>query len=96
MNTNIKKLVIYTVKDQFKSEYKKVQSVVKSFMQEMPGYKSILSYRSFTTDNQLMGGIDWDNLENALNVQKQLESHSHYNILKEYLENITFADHFKN
>lgn len=96
MNTNIKELVIYTIKDQFKSEHKKVQSVVKTCLQDLPGYQSVLSYKSCSKENQFMDWVQWDNLENALSAQKEFEKHPQFNILMGYIESMVFSDHFKN
>ncbi|MGL1888608.1 MAG: hypothetical protein OCD76_19000 [Reichenbachiella sp.] len=96
MKTNVKELVIYTIKEQYKSEYKKVQSVVKSCLQDMTGYQSVLSYRSCSIDNQLMDWVNWDTLDNAKQAQKKFESHPQYDVLLSYLDTMTFSDHFKN
>lgn len=96
MNTEIKELVIYTVKEELKMEYQKVQHIVKACLEEMPGYLGVQSYRSCGQDNQLMDWVGWETLAHAKNAQQELEKHPQFALLMQYVEGMKFSGHFKN
>lgn len=96
MNTEIKEVIVYTIKNEFEKEYGKVQHIVKSCLEGMVGFKGVQSFRSCSKANQLMDWVVWDNYENAKVAEKEFEKHPQFGLLMNYLEEMKFSDHFKN
>ena len=93
---NVKELVVYTIKPEFKNEIIRIQELVKSCLTSFNGFQDIESYQSTSDKTILMDWVSWNTLEDAKHAQKEFEKHPKYNSLMSYFNEMRFADHFTN
>ena len=93
---HVKELVVYTIKPEFSDEVETIQNIVKECVSTFKGFVSIESYQSTSSETTLMDWLNWESIEDAQSAQKQFETLPKYGQLMSYLEDMKFADHFKN
>jgi heme-degrading monooxygenase HmoA len=92
---NVKELVVYTIKPEFKDDVTRVQDLVKECVANFDGFINIESYQSTSNELQLMDWLSWETLKDAKYAQKEFEKLPKYNALLSYLDDMKFSDHFK-